>query len=184
MPKRCGVDTMDQLMKQVVPSSIVKKPTTIIQPLDENASIEKLSTMMEQNDYSHKSFLGLGYHNSILPSVIGRNVLEDPQWYTAYTPYQAEISQGRLELLYRFRGLISSLTQLPVAGASLLDEATAAGEAMSMCHRIKKGKRPMFFASMVIQKVSLENGLVPRIQNELVAILDKNRHANFLSVWL
>ncbi len=148
-----GLQSLDELIEQTVPQSIRMTEPLRLAGLDdsdrrfgETETLERLRQMAGQNQV-FRSFLGMGYSDCIVPGVIQRNVLENPSWYTQYTPYQAEISQGRLEALLNFQTMVSDLTGLPVANASLLDEATAAAEAMTMAHRVSRGKKNTFFAS-------------------------------------
>ncbi|MGB0641123.1 MAG: aminomethyl-transferring glycine dehydrogenase, partial [Myxococcota bacterium] len=136
--------SLDALIEQVIPSAI-RTPQTLNLPqaLDELSAIEKLQEIANQNIVA-RSYLGYGYHDTITPPVILRNILENPGWYTAYTPYQAEISQGRLEALLNYQTAVQELTGLEIANASMLDEATAAAEAMTMAHRLTKGKCDRF----------------------------------------
>jgi glycine dehydrogenase len=134
MLEQVGVDSMEELMQQTVPASIrMKKALAIEEGLNEYEYLKHLKGLAAKNKI-FKSYIGLGYYNTILPGVIQRNVLENPGWYTSYTPYQAEISQGRLEALLNFQTMVSDLTGLPIANSSLLDEGTAASEAMIMLH--------------------------------------------------
>jgi glycine dehydrogenase len=112
-------------------------------PLDEEATARALRTLASQNRPA-EAMIGLGYHATITPAVIRRNVLEDPSWYTAYTPYQPEISQGRLEALLNFQTVVADLTGLPTANASLLDEGTAAAEAMTLVRRAQRNRTGPF----------------------------------------
>ena len=118
----------------------------------EQEALACIRTLADQNEV-WRSYIGMGYHGTITPSVILRTVLENPGWYTQYTPYQAEISQGRLQALLNFQTMIADLTAMPIANASLLDEATAAAEAMSMC-ATQTGRKAFFVATTVIRRPS------------------------------
>lgn len=127
-----GVDSVEQLIDETIPENIrVKQPLTIGEGLNEYEYLQHLKKIAGKNKL-FKSYIGLGYYDTITPGVVTRNVLENPGWYTAYTPYQAEISQGRLEALLVFQTMVSDLTAMPITNASLLDEGTAAAEAMLM----------------------------------------------------
>jgi glycine dehydrogenase len=127
-----GYDSVDQLIDAVVPESIrLRRPLAVPPALSEPETLAELRIRASENRVA-RSYLGLGYHDCFIPAVIQRNVLENPGWYTAYTPYQPEIAQGRLQALLNFQTLVADLTGLPVANASLLDEATAAAEAMTL----------------------------------------------------
>jgi len=141
MTERLGVDSLDALIDSVIPASIrAKDPLalpSVSEPLSEDGAIRRLAELAARNEL-FKSYIGMGYYGTITPPVIARNILENPGWYTQYTPYQPEISQGRLEALLNFQTMITSLTGLPIANASLLDEGTAAAEAMSICRAVAK----------------------------------------------
>ena len=142
-----GFDSMDAFIKKVVPASILKdSPLALGEPRGEAEVLDELQQIASKNQV-YKSFIGIGYYNTHTPNVILRNLLENPAWYTAYTPYQPEISQGRLEALLNFQTMVSDLTGLEIANASLLDEATAAAEAMAFCQRSSKSKSKVFFVS-------------------------------------
>ncbi|MBK5284708.1 MAG: glycine dehydrogenase (aminomethyl-transferring), partial [Bacteroidia bacterium] len=127
-----GVSSLDELISQTIPSSIrLKNELNIPDGLTEFQYLKALREIANKNK-TFKTYIGQGYYNCIVPGVIQRNIFENPGWYTAYTPYQAEIAQGRLEALLNFQTMVVSLTGLPIANASLLDEATAAAEAMHM----------------------------------------------------
>lgn len=127
-----GVDSLDTLINETVPDDIrLNAPMNLDAPMSEFEFLEHIREMAAENQI-FKTYIGLGYHPCITPSVIKRNILENPGWYTAYTPYQAEIAQGRLEALINFQTMVSDLTGMDLANASLLDESTAAAEAMTM----------------------------------------------------
>ncbi len=142
-----GFESLDALSDATVPADIrLDRPLDIPLPRGEHEFLLALRTIAAKNKV-YRSCIGMGYTDNVTPPVILRNILENPGWYTQYTPYQAEISQGRLEALLNFQTMIADLTGLPLAGASLLDEATAAAEAMAMCLAIGKHKRNGFWAS-------------------------------------
>jgi len=144
-----GFESMEALLDSTVPPNIRAKKELDLEPaMSESEAIARIKSMSDKN-HVMKSYIGQGYYDTIVPPVILRNVLENPGWYTAYTPYQAEIAQGRLEMLLNFQTLCSDLTGLPMSVASLLDESTAAAEAMQMCFALKgkKGKKNKFFVS-------------------------------------
>jgi glycine dehydrogenase len=140
-----GVPSLEALISETVPKGIrQERPLDFGRPLSERGVLDRMRATANKNRVL-TSLIGQGYHGTIMPPAIQRNILENPAWYTAYTPYQAEISQGRLEALLNFQTLVSDLTALDVANASLLDEATAAAEAMALAHRVTKSKATVFF---------------------------------------
>ena len=142
-----GLDSLDQLIDKVIPASILSAaPLALPEGRSEPETLALLRAIAGTNRVL-RSFIGTGYHDTFTPTVILRNVLENPAWYTAYTPYQPEISQGRLEALLNFQTMVTDLTGLEIANASLLDEATAAAEAMAFCQRLSKSKSKAFFVS-------------------------------------
>jgi len=151
MLKLSDVDSLSQLIGETIPGKIrLDKPLDLPPALAEDEYLENIHAIASRNKI-FRSFIGMGYHETITPNVILRNVLENPGWYTAYTPYQAEIAQGRLEALINFQTAVSDLTGMEIANASLLDEGTAAAEAASMLYGRRKGKKRKnantFFAS-------------------------------------
>ncbi|SHE95515.1 glycine dehydrogenase [Psychroflexus salarius] len=145
-----GVNSLEQLIYETIPDGIkLKKPLDLPEALSEYEFAKHINNLSKQNKV-FKSFIGLGYHETVMPAVIQRNILENPGWYTAYTPYQAEIAQGRLEALLNFQTMVSDLTGMELANASLLDEATSAAEAMNLLFAVrnreqKKNKVIKFF---------------------------------------
>ena len=152
MLKTVQVDNLEQLIYETLPDDIrLKKPLDLPMAMSEHEFLTHLQKLSEKNQV-FKSYIGLGYHESLTPSPIKRNILENPGWYTAYTPYQAEIAQGRLEALLNFQTMICDLTGMELANASLLDESTSAAEAMTMLYEVrsrdqKKNNTVKFFVS-------------------------------------
>ncbi|WP_405380528.1 aminomethyl-transferring glycine dehydrogenase [Maribacter sp. LLG6340-A2] len=147
-----GVDNLEQLIYETIPEDIrLKEPLDLDEPLSEHRYLAHIEALSKKNKV-FRTYIGLGYHESLTPSVIKRNILENPGWYTAYTPYQAEIAQGRLEALLNFQTIVTDLTGMELANASLLDESTAAAEAMTMLYDVrsreqKKNNILKFFVS-------------------------------------
>ncbi|MGZ4090744.1 MAG: aminomethyl-transferring glycine dehydrogenase, partial [Bacteroidia bacterium] len=153
MLKKIGISSVDELINQTVPSNIrLKQPLKVAPAMSEYQYLKHLKALGKKNKV-FRSYIGLGYYNNILPAVIQRNVLENPGWYTAYTPYQAEIAQGRLEAILNFQTMVMDLTAMPIANASLLDEATAAAEALFMFYsnrskdKVKNGSNKFFISN-------------------------------------
>ena len=161
LPRHIGIDAADEahmlsvigeasrraLIDSIVPRSIARsRAMDLPEPVTEAAALAELKAMASQNKIL-KSFIGQGYYGTHIPGVILRNILENPAWYTAYTPYQAEISQGRMEALVNFQTLVCDLTGMPIANASMLDEATAAAEAMALAKRSVKSKSNRFIVA-------------------------------------
>src|SRR6478672_10522624 len=149
-----GVASIDELIEKTVPHDIrLEKALEVAGPVSENEYLKELRKTASKNKV-FRNYIGQGYYDTITPNVILRNLFENPGWYTQYTPYQAEIAQGRLESLLNFQTMVSDLTALPIANASLLDEGTAAAEAMSMLFNNKnKGEHitaPKFFVDQHI----------------------------------
>ncbi len=162
MLKTIGVQSIDQLINETIPDEIrLKKPLDLSEAMSEHEFLSHINSLAIKNRI-YKTYIGLGYNESITPSVIKRNILENPGWYTAYTPYQAEIAQGRLEALLNFQTMICDLTGMELSNASLLDESTAAAEAMTMLFDVrtrdqKKNEVVKFFVSNEVmpQTISL-----------------------------
>ena len=151
-----GISSLEDLIDKTVPEKIrFQKPLNLPKSLSENAALAQIKEIISKNQI-FRSFIGMGYYDCITPPVILRNILENPGWYTAYTPYQAEIAQGRMEALLNFQTMITDLTGLEIANASLLDEATAAAEAMSMTYGLCKTKAEVFFVDSACHPQNIE----------------------------
>src|SRR5438270_876016 len=146
MLREIGLPDLDALIDATVPKNIrFDRELNLPEAKSEAEALAELRAISQQNKVA-KSFIGAGYYDCVTPPVIQRNVLENPGWYTAYTPYQAELAQGRLEALLNFQTMIVDLTKLDIANASMLDEATAAAEAMSLCHGAGPDRKVFFVA--------------------------------------
>src|SRR3989454_10720140 len=151
-----GYDSLDAFIDAVIPEDIrLRRPLALPPGRTEREVLQALRGLAAQNQL-YRSYIGMGYHHSFTPQVIQRNIVENPGWYTAYTPYQPEIAQGRLEALLNFQTMVEDLTALPVANASLLDEATAAAEAMTMLHNVAPGAGNAFFVAQDCHPQTLE----------------------------
>jgi len=156
MLRTIGHDSLDAMTDAIVPGSIRSKGELALPPsLTEVDALAKIRVIADKNEV-FRSFIGQGYYGTHTPNVILRNILENPAWYTAYTPYQAEISQGRMEALINFQTMVADLTGMEIANASLLDEATAAAEAMTLAKRSSRSKSNVFFVSKNVHPQTLE----------------------------
>src|SRR6266446_7006206 len=146
MLDRVEFENLDALIEAAIPKNIrLDRQLHLPQAKSDTDALAELRALAAKNKVA-RSFIGAGYHDCITPPVIQRNILENPGWYTAYTPYQAELAQGRLEALLNFQTMVTDLTALDIANASLLDEATAAAEAMALCHAVVAGRKTFFVA--------------------------------------
>ncbi len=174
-----GVDSLDALIEQTVPAAIrLNKPLQLPGAQSEVAALAKLKAIAKQNQV-YRSFIGRGYYNCVTPAVILRNVLENPGWYTSYTPYQAEIAQGRLEALLNYQTMIVDLTGLEIANSSLLDEGTAAAEAMSMSYALCKTKANAFFIDAGCHPQTIEVVKTRALPLGIQVIIDNYTNCDF-----
>ena len=152
-----GAESMDQLIRETMPSDILlPEPIELEEPYTEQQQLEIAETMLHANE-SARSYIGRGWYGTVTPAVIRRNILENPVWYTSYTPYQAEVSQGRLEALFVFQTMVSDLTGLPLANCSLLDEATSAAESVTMMRNLRSREQ----VKANVRKVFVDNKIWP-----------------------
>ena len=153
MLEKIGVESLDKLISLTIPDSIrLKNDLNLDNPRTENEFLSHFKTLSQKNK-KYKSYIGMGYYDCYTPNVIKRNILENPGWYTAYTPYQAEIAQGRMEALINFQTMVTDLTGMELSNASLLDEGTAASEAMTMFFRVRKGAKKNALRYFVSDKI-------------------------------
>ncbi len=173
MLKIIGYDSLDELMRAAIPEKIrSRKPLALPPALSEDDALAELEKIASKNE-ERRNYIGMGYNGTKTPDIILRMILEDPGWVTSYTPYQAEISQGRLEAMLNFQTMIADLSGMEVANASLLDEGTAAAEAMAMAYRISKGKKNIFYVASdchpqtieVIKTRALSIGIEVKVQD-------------------
>ena len=149
MLRKIGVDSLDELIEKTIPANIrLKEPLALNAPLTEYEFGKHIAELAGKNKL-YTTYIGMGWYNTITPAVIQRNVFENPVWYTSYTPYQTEVSQGRLEALMNFQTAICDLTAMPLANCSLLDEATAAAEAVSMMYALRSRAQQKAGANVV-----------------------------------
>ena len=151
MLNELGYEKLSYLIKDTVPEKILfKGELSIGEPNSEYEALRKLKAISKKNQI-YSNFIGMGYYGTYTPNVIIRNILENPGWYTAYTPYQPEVAQGRLEMLLNFQQMIIDFTGMDIANASLLDEGTAAAEAMGLSHRLNKNDSNIVFIAILKQ---------------------------------
>ena len=137
MLQKIGVGTLDELIDKTLPANIrLKEPMALPEAMDEHEFVRHIGELAAKNKL-YTTYIGQGWYDTITPAVIQRNIFENPVWYTSYTPYQTEVSQGRLEALMNFQTVIADLTGMPLANCSLLDEGTAAAEAVTMMHSLR-----------------------------------------------
>ena len=152
------VESIEELLTQTIPQEIrLNSPLSLPKGISENKFLNELRALSDENKL-FETYIGLGYHPTVTPAVIQRNILENPGWYTAYTPYQAEIAQGRLEALFNFQTMVCDLTGMELSNASLLDESTAAAEAMSMIYELRSKDQKKNNAS----KIFLSDQILPQ----------------------
>ena len=170
MLETIGVNSIDQLIDETIPANIrLKTDPDLPEAKSEHEFLKEFKQLASKNKIS-SSYIGMGYYNTITPTVIQRNILENPGWYTAYTPYQAEIAQGRLEALVNFQTMVMDLTAMEIANASLLDEGTAAAEAMSMLYAVRKGTKKKANTFFVDQHVFPQTLDILKTRSEPVGI--------------